>query len=354
MVLKRPFKTGLALIASLAALAGCERVPEWERVALKSKAPELQSRLSEMSKWIYSCRGLISQSEDSRRSETWRAAQGLESVLDYFRSKNLSALDTSDMKSFLGTAFLWNKQGYLVLALPKAEIVKEIECRSQSSDWTKVKVLGVDESIDYALLKLETVREKLGDNPWLSRAEDLARDENFFVISSALTGHLDFAPVTLQALAPMFQSGFDVSLMTFLPVLSPVQAGGVLVDERLRVVGFTLPHFEGFGLVLNREKMKAFVTAAQSGEAIKRPYVGFRMRLNPEQGFIIQQVAVNSPAYQAGLRPQDHLVEWDGRSLSRLSDWREVTPSDVGRSIRIKYQRGRDLTESSLRVSSQE
>lgn len=342
---------------AVAVLMGCERIPEWELQGSKAKSIDLSQRLSQMRKWLFTCRGLrvkeIGVTADSGQN---LHADDVEQFMDYFRSKNLSTIDSSGPKNFLGTAFLWDGGGTLFASIPASEGVRDLECRSATTPWLKAKILGVDHSIDYAVLKIQLPDGKdLGPNPWLDRTDELLLDENFSILGAMMPGHLDRTPVVLQAVAPNLSTGIDQSLMLFLPPPPEMMQGGVLVDSRLRVVGFLLPiQAQAWGAAISLTKAKDSVRAVLSGMGVHRPYVGFRMTIVPGEGFTVQQVQVGSPAYQAGLRPLDQVLEWNGKKLVFGTDWREVSPDDIGKSFRVKYRRGNSVTETSLKVASQE
>lgn len=335
------FFLGLAFVT-----VACERIPEWEQKKISSKSQEIDARLSEWSKWLWTCRAT------SFRSQ---ADQEIEKFRDYFRSKNLSSVDTAGPKSIMGPALLWNGKGYLLTLLPGGEGLREIECRNLTEAWLPAKIVGIDHSLDYAVLKVNLPRSHSGENPWLNRNEDLHLDENFQILSSSIPGQIDRLNVNLQTLSPHLNTGIDSELQLFLPPPPPLLSNGFMVDEKLRIVGFLLPaSAQAWGAAVSVRKMKETVTAILSGNPLKRAYLGMKLRIDPVDGFVVQQVQVGSPAYQAGLRPLDRLVEWDGVKLESTTEWKEISPADIGRSIQFTFKRGSSLTDATMKVSTQD
>jgi len=336
---------GFGILLSLG-LSGCERIPEWEKSKVASKNQDRASRLAEWSRWLWTCRATGYRSP---------ADQEVESFRDFFRKKNLSSIDTAGPKAIVGSALLWDDRGHLLISFPNRESARDFECRSASQVWLPAKLVGFDYSLDYAVLKVDLPRSGRGENPWLTRNEDLHLDEGFQILSSVIPGQIDQMRLELQTVGPHLNTGIDSQLLVFLPPPPALMTTGFLVDEKLRVVGFQLATgSQAWTVGVSVKRMRDSVSAILSGNPLRRAYLGLKLQVESESGFVVQSVQVGSPAYQSGLRPQDQILEWDGSSLAYGSEWRELSAADIGRTIRFKFKRGTSVTDAILKVTSQD
>ncbi len=344
------------LVLTLVTLSACERVPEWERKAAKIKSLDTQVRLSEFKRFLWTCRALSLRSSEAGAKQALNLGDHYEAYLDFFRAKDLSTIDTAGPKMILGSAFLWDAQGTLVASIPDLANLKGVECRNRDQNWTAAKIVGQDEGLDLTVLKVEYTGAKFKTNPWLTREDAPRLDDEVWAVSSLLPGQLDRQQVTLEGLSPDLQSGLDSDLMLFLPPPALVVSTGILVDQEFRLLGMLLVSLRNFwGTAVSRARVERSILGILKNGKIDRPYLGVKLQAaHPHEGLMVTQVAVGSPAYQAGLRTQDVLIEWNGVKILSEQDWKEPAVEDVGRMIRFKFKRGSSVTESSVSISTQD
>jgi len=348
-----PFVIGLLFAGLLS--ASCERIPEWERQAASAEQISEAHRLLQMKGWLWTCRGNITKYAFGR-NETW-LGRDIEDFLDYFRVKGLNTIQNVNPKTLLGTALLWDEKGHLVGFLPRLQDIRDIECTNGTKGWFEARPFGFDRSLDLAVLKMElpeSAQVKQG-NRWTRRIDKVGSGERLSVLSSAYPGQMDRIFVSAQPLAAPLQTGIDDDLILFLPPPPRVSVGGVLVDEKIRVVGYLMkPTRAVWGTALSIEEVEVIVSSILKDGKVRRPYLGFKVSFDADKGFIVQQIDVGSPSHQAGLRVQDVLVEWDGRKLKQLSDWNEMHSTDIGRNVGLTYKRGSKLIQAQLQIVSTE
>lgn len=323
---------------------GCERIPEWERTAQNAEDGVLGRRYAELSKWLWSCRGEIASN---------RKPSEFELLQDHFRERNLSTLDSQEVKVFLTSGFVWDAAGRVVVNWPRQLDVKNFECRGQGSGWKIAKLLGHDSALDVAVVSVGSIPGLPMTNPWLERSSRLKFDEKLLLATSPFAGRIETWPVSIQSLHPQLGTSIDEDLFLFDSALTSVQKGAVVLDRDWKVVGLALStpgSIWGVGLTVFklRELAESLITEGD----VKRPYLGFKLKFYPEEGFRVAQVEVGGPAYEAGLRADDQLVQWDGLVLEKQDSWVEPRRSDVGRKIAFRYKRSTREIESVLKVSS--
>lgn len=325
-------------------LAGCERIPDWEREKRDSSDALVNRRNSELMKWLWTCRGDL---------EGNRKLNDMEILQDHFRDRNLTTLESTETKTFISSGFLWDQKGHLVVAWPRATNVRSIECRPQIGEWKSAKLVGHDSSLDLAVVSVGALLDYPRLNPWLERATDLVSDEALLWVAAPLAGSLQTWPARIQSLHPQLATSLDADLILLDQPLNAIQRGALLMDRQWRVVGIGIPSPSSvWQLALALPKLKELVESLSKEGDVRRPYTGFKLKFYPQEGFRVSQVDVGGPAYDAGLRADDLLLQWDGSSLEKQESWIEPTRADIGRKFQLRYKRSNREVESVLQMSS--
>jgi len=136
--------------------------------------------------------------------------------------------------------------------------------------------------------------------------------------------------------------------------LNPGNSGGALVDGRGRVVGVnTAVAGIGLGLAVPiDEHTRRIIAALMADGRVRRAYLGIGggerplpprivARLGRDRGIEVAEIVDGSPAHEAGLLPEDLLVEAAGRELRSVGDLqRLMTEKMIGRAIELVVVRG--------------
>src|SRR5437588_545171 len=135
--------------------------------------------------------------------------------------------------------------------------------------------------------------------------------------------------------------------------LNPGNSGGALADGRGRVVGVnTAVAGIGLGLAVPiNQATRKIVGALMREGRYRRAYLGIAggprplpprlaRELGRTAGIEVVQVVEGGPADQAGMRPEDLIVEIDGAPIERMDELQRVVVSDlIGRAVRAKVIR---------------
>ena len=135
--------------------------------------------------------------------------------------------------------------------------------------------------------------------------------------------------------------------------LNPGNSGGALADGRGRVVGInTAVAGVGLGLAVPINTATRRIIAALMTEGrFRRAYLGIAggprplpprlaRTLGRSSGVEIVQVVEGGPADRAGLRPEDLIVELDGKPIEGMDELQRVVVSElIGRTVRLKVVR---------------
>ena len=144
--------------------------------------------------------------------------------------------------------------------------------------------------------------------------------------------------------------------------LNPGNSGGALADGLGRVVGInTAVAGVGLGLAVPINEATRRIVAALMGEGrVRRAYIGIvggsrplpprlAKELGRREGVEIVEVVEASPAAQAGLRPEDLIVEVDGVALSDVGDLQRLMVAErIGRGLPVEVFRDGSRLELTL------
>jgi S1-C subfamily serine protease len=144
--------------------------------------------------------------------------------------------------------------------------------------------------------------------------------------------------------------------------LNPGNSGGALVDSSARVVGVnTAVAGVGLGLAVPiNDTTRQIIGSLMREGRVRRAYIGIaggprplpphgRVRLGRNSGVEVIEVAAESPAARAGVRPEDLLVELGGHPTERVDDvQRQMGAAAIGRPLSAKVLRGERWLELEL------
>lgn len=141
--------------------------------------------------------------------------------------------------------------------------------------------------------------------------------------------------------------------------LNPGNSGGALADGDSRVVGVnTAVAGVGLGLAVPiNETTRLIVSALMREGRFRRAYLGITggsrplpprvaERLGRPTGVEIVDVVPGSPAEQAGLRPEDLILEIGGEAVADVGDLQRLMVAElIGREVRVRVFRDGDVVE---------
>ena len=144
--------------------------------------------------------------------------------------------------------------------------------------------------------------------------------------------------------------------------LNPGNSGGALADGRGRVIGInTAVAGVGLGLAVPvNEATRQIVGALMTEGRFRRAYLGIAggsrplpprlaRRLGRGSGVEVVQVVEGSPAAEAGLRPEDLVVELDGSPVAAVGDiQRLMVVEKIGAPVPVRVLRGGQELELAL------
>src|SRR5438093_3815649 len=220
------------------------------------------------------------------------------------------------------------------------------------------EVVGADPHSDLAVLRADAqdlTAAELGDAERLRVGQLVVAIGNPNGFAGSVTAGV--IPALGRALAPRSGRVVDNVIQTD-AALNPGNSGGALADGTGRVVGInTAVAGVGLGLAVPMNTATRQIVAALMTEGrFRRAYLGiaggprplpprFARKLGRDSGVEVVQVVEDSPAAAAGLRPEDLIVELDGKPVTDVGDiQRLMVVEKIGAAVPVRLLReGREL-----------
>jgi S1-C subfamily serine protease len=222
-----------------------------------------------------------------------------------------------------------------------------------------VDVVGTDPLSDLAVLRAHgdgLVAAELGDAERLRVGQLVVAIGNPYGFSGSVTaGVVSFLGRSL----PTAGGRVVDNVIQTDAALNPGNSGGALVDGAGRVVGVnTAVAGIGLGLAvpINAATRRTVADLIRDGR-VRRAYLGIaggprplppraRARLGRQSGVEVIEVAEGSPAERAGIRPEDILVEVDGRPVSDANELQRLMVAErIGVPMTVTVLRSGEVRE---------
>ncbi len=235
-----------------------------------------------------------------------------------------------------GSGFIISSDGYIVTNHHVIAEATDIRVRTIENQIFPAEIVGTDEQSDIALLKVDATglpAAEFGDSDELSVGEwVLAIGAPFGMDYSVTAGIVSAKGRSLgERYVPFIQS--DVAI-------NPGNSGGPLFNSDGEVVGVNSQiytrsgGFMGLSFSVPSNLVTDIVAQLRDEGSVSRGWLGIAMDdsynedpdlaqsfgLDRPIGALVVQVYEGTPAAEAGLRPGDLILEFDGQEIMRFSD----------------------------------
>ncbi|TGK64862.1 PDZ domain-containing protein [Leptospira wolffii] len=263
--------------------------------------------------------------------------------------------------SGLGSGFILNKEGYIltndhvVRGFDKFKVVfKNVK------EPVSAKLIGSDQTIDVALLKVEANQNlqpiEIGDSSAVKVGD--------WAIAIGAPFGLEQS-MTVGVISKVGRGGIDNSGVHYIQTDAAINqgnSGGPLLDINGRVVGINRMIVSpsggsiGLGFAIPINEAKTIVEELKSDGKIKRARLGValdditeetakELKLSTPEGAFVRQVQNGSAAAEAGIDVDDVILEIEGAKIKNASDVvSKIRASKVGQRISILvFRKGQTL-----------
>lgn len=261
----------------------------------------------------------------------------------------------------LGTGVVIRANGVIVTNAHVVAGAQKISVMFPSGDVYPATVLGVDETQDVAVIKIEA-----HDLPVavLGNSDDVLVGEWAIAIGnpygfmlgnpepSVTVGVISGTGRNLVAGANGPQAYFDMIQTD--AAINPGNSGGALVNADGEVIGLNSSIYTpsggsvGLGFAIPINRVKHDVDDLLEHHEVRRPWIGVKLKVpNSDnirdaiaQRAVVQTVVSGSPAAKAGLRAGDVIVRENGRTIHNMYDWEgALLDLGVGQTVQLDLER---------------
>lgn len=259
----------------------------------------------------------------------------------------------------LGSGFIINKDGYILTNFHVIENATEIIVTlSESKKEFKAKVVGQDQKLDIALIKIKAVEDLpvalIGNSDNSQIGEWVIAIGNPFGLGGTVTKGIVSQKGRVIGAGP-----YDNFIQTDASI-NPGNSGGPLFNMKGEVVGINtaiIAGGQGIGFATPINMVKEVLVQLKERGKVTRGWIGVSIQeLTPElaksfglkevKGVLVSSVNQGDPADAGGLKAGDIITSFDGRPITELSDLpRTVASTPPGKTVEVKALRdGKEKT----------
>lgn len=236
-------------------------------------------------------------------------------------------------------------------------------------------IVGRDQLTDLALLKLKADFQAqpfvMGDSNLVQKGEyviamgsPLGIEYQGSVSGGLISGLNRTMPLDIDHDGV---SDWDVNVLQTDAAINPGNSGGPLINMAGELIGInsmkiSSEEVEGFGFALPINEVLPIVSQLEKNGEVIRPILGIsayplqelttfekiylRIPLEGEEGLYITEVSKDSPAYKAGMREGDILLEMDGKKVNTNKEYVQILyRKQIGEKITLRYQHNKHVEE---------
>ena len=267
-----------------------------------------------------------------------------------------------------GSGFILTEDGYIITNYHVIEDASEIKVTTYGGDEYDAKLIGYDESNDIAVIKVDAnnlAPVTLGDSDAINVGDDVIAIGNplgelTFSLTSGAVSALD-RNVTL--------SNASMNLIQTDCAINSGNSGGALFNTYGEVIGITNAKYSsngyntssidniGFAIPIN--SVKKIITEIIEDGSITKPYIGvYIYDLGSDYkkfgltGAVVQKVEENSPAEEAGLKPNDLITKVNGEDIADSEELRNIlAKGNEGDTYTLTVNRSGEIIEIEVTIS---
>ena len=251
-----------------------------------------------------------------------------------------------------GSGFIIHKDGYILTNAHVIENSDSVQIALSTGGLFKGKIIGMDRVADLALIKIDS------PNPLpvipLGHSKELKPGDWVMAIGSPFGLDLTVTVGIVSAKGrSLGATPYDDFIQTDTPI-NPGNSGGPLINTHGEVVGINtavMQMGQGLGFSLPVDLAKKLIPELKATGKVTRSWLGVSvqditladkesLKLGVDQGSLVREVVVDSPAYKAGLKMNDVIVEFNGHTINNSRKLpKEVVYTTSGEEVSIKLVR---------------
>ena len=282
-----------------------------------------------------------------------RREYGLDPFEFFFGSRQRQFRNPRDealVQNSLGSGVIVTNEGHIITNNHVVDQVDEIEVQLSDGQTKKARVVGADEQVDLAVLKIDNPGVKplkLADSDTVQPGDFVLAIGNPFGFEETVTEGI------ISSKGRPNRSDFFSELLQTDAAINPGNSGGPLINLRGEVIGVntaiasTTGGSQGVGFAIPSNTVRTALESLLKQGRIIRGYLGIQTRgLQPGEsgtdtdGVTVADVLAGSPAAQAGVQPGDVIRKFDGREVKNFPTLRTlVAQTQLNKQVELEILR---------------
>jgi serine protease Do len=257
----------------------------------------------------------------------------------------------------LGSGVIVSSDGYVITNNHVVgDNVREITVSLPDKREVKGQVVGSDPATDIALLKIDATGLPVvpwGDSSQLKVGEWVLAIGSPFQLNQTVTAGI----VSAVGRQNVGITDYEDFIQTD-AAINPGNSGGALINSRGELVGINTAIFsqsggyQGVGFAVPSNLARHVIDEVRQYGEVRRGSIDFRVdTLTPEladevgvsstRGALVTRMVRNSASYEAGLRPGDVIVKYNGQEIADVGQLnRRVADETIGATVTLTIVRG--------------
>lgn len=231
-----------------------------------------------------------------------------------------------------GSGFIVDPDGFVITNYHVVKGANRITVGFENDEKYDAELVGSDEKIDIALLKIDAKQKlpavELGSSERLKVGQWVVAIGNPFGLDYSVTAGIISAKGRNIGAGP-----YDDFIQTDASI-NPGNSGGPLFDLAGRVIGVNtaiIRDGQGIGFAVPIDMVKRVIPQLKSKGYVSRGYMGAGIQdlegdlarsfgVEPNSGVLIGSIEPDGPAAKAGIRPGDIVTEFDGHKVTNVQE----------------------------------
>ncbi|MBI4488416.1 MAG: DegQ family serine endoprotease [Deltaproteobacteria bacterium] len=311
----------------------------------------------------------ISTTQRIPRTGPGGAFGGLDPFEEFFNRFFGEGVPRETPQRSLGSGILISKDGEILTNYHVVRNADVIKVKLSDQTEHEARVIGKDERTDLALIRIGKQANNLPVARWGASAS-LEVGDWVMAIGNPFGLELTVTAGIVSAKGRVIGAGpYDNFIQTDASI-NPGNSGGPLVNMQGEVVGVNTAIFSqgggniGIGFAIPIDMAKKIVDQLRKNGRVVRGWLGIRAQevtpqlaaslgLSRSSGVmaLVTEVSENSPAVEAGIKPGDIILEFNGKPLPKSQDLRSlVADTSPGQRVTLKISREKSERNMTVRI----
>src|SRR3954466_6760720 len=280
-----------------------------------------------------------------------RREQSLDPFQFFFRNSRQfrSPREEALVQNSLGSGVIVTNEGHIITNNHVVDQVDEIEVQLSDGRTEKAGVVGADDQVDLAVLKIDNPGVKplkLADSDTVQAGDFVLAIGNPFGFDETVTDGIISSkgrPNRADAFGDLLQTN---------AAINPGNSGGPLINLRGEVVGINTAIIsrsggsQGIGFAIPSNNVRTALESLLKQGRIIRGYLGIQGRVgrgnetSNDQGVVVNDVVPGSPAAEAQLQKGDVIRKFNGHDVQSFLQLRTlVSQVDLNKKVEVELVR---------------